>query len=67
LSFPDAPKSEEIPEVIDLNELQTNVCKKRNKVWILTAVNHKQAGILAWTIGARSAETFKPLWWIVKR
>jgi IS1 family transposase len=25
-----------------------------------------QAGILAWRIGDRSAETFKPLWWIVK-
>ena len=66
LSLPDAPESEEIPEVTDLDELQTFVGKKRNKVWIWTAVNHKQAGILAWTIGARSAETFKPLWQIVK-
>ena len=30
------------------------------------AVNHKQAGILAWVIGDRSAATFKRLWLIVK-
>ena len=64
--LPDAPASEEIPEVTDLDELQTFVGKKRNKLWIWTAVNHKQAGILAWVIGDRSAETFKPLWLIVK-
>ena len=29
----DAPESEEIPEVTDLDELQTNVCNKRNKLW----------------------------------
>lgn len=31
--------------------------RKRNKLWIWTAVNHKQAGILAWVIGDRSAAT----------
>lgn len=30
------------------------------------AVNHKQAGILAWVVGDRSANTFQPLWNIVK-
>ncbi len=30
------------------------------------AVNHKQAGVLAWVIGDRSGATFKPLWEIVK-
>ena len=64
--LPDAPESEEIPEVTDLDELQTFVGNKRNKLWIWTAVNHFQAGILAWVIGDRSAETFKPLWLIVK-
>ncbi len=57
----DAPESEEIPEVTDLDELQTFVGNKRNKLWIWTAVNHKQAGILAWVIGERSAQTFKTL------
>ena len=64
--LPDAPESEEIPEVTDLDELQTFVGNKRHKLWIGCAVNHKQAGILAWVIGDRSAETFKPLWLIVK-
>ena len=78
----DAPESEEIPAVTDLDELQTAVLlafksqehaaanafvgSKRNKLWIWTAVNHKQAGILAWVIGDRSAETFESLWRIVK-
>jgi len=62
----DAPESEEIPEVTDLDELQTFVGNKRNKLWIGCAVNHKQAGILAWVIGDRSAQTFKTLWLIVK-
>ncbi len=65
-SLTDAPESEEIPEVTDLDELQTFVGNKRNKLWIGSAVNHKQAGILAWVIGDRSAETFKSLWFIVK-
>ncbi|MEG5065129.1 IS1 family transposase [Microcoleus sp. B3-A4] len=64
--IPDAPELEEIPEITDLDELQTNICNKRNKLWIWTAVNHKQPGVLAWTIGDHSAETFKPLWRIVK-
>ena len=47
----DAPETEDIPEVTDLDELQTFVGSKRNKLWIGCAVNHKQAGILAWVIG----------------
>ncbi len=66
LPLPDAPQSEEIPEITDLDELQTFVGNKRNQLWIGSAVNHKQAGILAWTLGNRSAQTFKPLWLIVK-
>jgi IS1 family transposase len=64
--LPDAPESEEIPDFTGLDELQTFVGRKRNKLWIWTAVNHKQAGILAWVLGDRSAETFKPLWRIVQ-
>jgi IS1 family transposase len=42
------------------------VGSKRQKFWLWTAVNHKQPGILAWVIGDLRAETFKPLWLIVK-
>jgi insertion element IS1 protein InsB len=62
----DAPEAEEIPEVTDLDELQTFVGNKANKFWIWTAVNHFQAGILAWVMGERSSKTFKRLWAIVK-
>jgi insertion element IS1 protein InsB len=64
--LPDAPEAEEIPEITDLDELQTFVGKKHNKLWMLTAVNHFQAGILAWVVGDGSTETFKFLWLIVK-
>ena len=36
-----------------------------NKIWLWTAVNHFQRGILGWVLGDHSAETFKPLWAIV--
>ena len=49
-----------------LDELQTFVGNKNNKIWLWTAVNKGFAGILALTIGDRSAETFKPLWKIIK-
>lgn len=65
LQLPDAPQSEDIPEVTDLDELQTFVGNKRNKIWIWTAVNHKQPGILAWVIGESSRATFKYLWNLV--
>ncbi|AFY37058.1 Insertion element protein [[Leptolyngbya] sp. PCC 7376] len=63
--LPDAYEPEEMPQVGELDELQTFVGAKKNKVWLWTAVDHFQPGILAWTIGDRSAETFKPLWAIV--
>lgn len=66
LSLPDAPDSDEIPEITELDELQTFVGKKKNKVWLWTAVNKRKAGILAWIVGDRSAETFQPLWQIVQ-
>ena len=40
---------------------------KKNKIWVWTVVNKAIAGMLAIVIGNRSAETFKPLWQIVKR
>lgn len=62
----DAPDSDEIPEITELDELQTFVGKKSNKIWIWTAVNHWRAGILAWVVGDRSSKTFKHLWYIVQ-
>jgi len=58
--------AEEIPEIIDFDELHTFIGNKGNKLWIWTTVNHKQPGVLAWTIGDLSAETFKSWWRIVK-
>jgi insertion element IS1 protein InsB len=65
-SLPDAPDYEEIPEVAQLDELQTFVAQKKNKVWLWTAVNQRVPGILAFVLGDRSAETFKHLWKIVR-
>ena len=59
--LPDAPVVEEIPQVSELDELETFVGSKKNKLWISTAVNHFEKGILAWTLGDRSAVTFEPL------
>ena len=39
---------------------------KKNKIWLWTVVNKAKSGIIVWVIGDRSAETFKPLWQIVK-
>ena len=40
---------------------------KKNKIWIWTAVNHFQEGILDWVLGEHSSQTFKPLWNRVKQ
>lgn len=47
LSLPDAPEADEIPKITELDELQTFVGKKKNKLWLWTAVNNKSVGILA--------------------
>jgi len=33
--------------------------QKKNKIWLWSAVNNGTAGILAWVLGDRSADTFK--------
>jgi IS1 family transposase len=38
---------------------------KKNKIWLWTAVNHFQPGILGWVLGTHSAITFRPLWELV--
>jgi IS1 family transposase len=44
-------ESEDEPEITALDELQTFVGDKQHKIWLWTAVNHWQPGIIAWTIG----------------
>lgn len=58
---PDAQS--EIPEVTEVDELETFIAKK-NKIWLWTAV-HQEPGILAWVSGERSAKTFQSLWRII--
>ncbi|ACC80323.1 IS1 transposase [Nostoc punctiforme PCC 73102] len=68
--LPDVPEENVIPEVGELDELETFVGSKKTKIWLWTAVNHFTQGILAWVLGDHSlvlsevevAETFKPLW-----
>ena len=62
----DEPQDEEIPEITEIDELQTFVGCKKNKFWIWTVVNHWNQGILLWTVGDRSHRTFERLWQIIK-
>ena len=62
----DEPQEEEIPEITEIDELPTFVGCKKNKFWIGTVVNHWQQGILLWTIGDRSHQTFERIWQIIK-
>ena len=50
------------PQVGELDELETFVSKKQNKLWIWTAVDHFAPGILGWVVGDHSAATFRSLW-----
>jgi insertion element IS1 protein InsB len=59
------PPIETIPEVGELDELQTFVGKK-NLIWLWTAVNHFKEGILGWVLGDRSSKTFARLWERIK-
>jgi insertion element IS1 protein InsB len=63
--LPDAYDPEEIPPVGELDELETFVGCKRDKVWIWTVLDHFQSGILGWAVGDHSAETFRPLWPVI--
>ena len=62
LKLPDAPKESEIPEITEIDELQTFIGNKKNKVWLWTVVNHWKPGILLWTVGDRSSSSFQILW-----
>jgi len=63
--LPDAYDPETTPEVGELDELETFVGSKKNKIWLWTAVDHFKQRILGWVLGDHSAETFAPLWSIV--
>ena len=54
MELPDTPEEDEVPQITEIDELQTFVGKKKNKVWIWTVVNHWRAGILLWAVGDRS-------------
>lgn len=58
------PEDEEAnkPTVAELDELQTYIGRKKNKIWVWTAKNHYCTGILAMTVGDRSGDTFEVLW-----
>jgi insertion element IS1 protein InsB len=51
-------QEEEIPQITEIDELQTFVGSKKNKFWIWTVVNHHQPGILLWSIGDRTRANF---------
>ncbi|MEX0270992.1 IS1 family transposase [Leptolyngbyaceae cyanobacterium UHCC 1019] len=63
--LPDAYDPEVPPDVCGLDELETFVGFKKNKIWLWTAVDHFKKGILGWALGDHSADTFRPLWAIV--
>ena len=54
--LPDSYDPDEIPQVGELDELETFVGNKGNKVWIWTVVDHFRSGILGWVVGNHSAE-----------
>ena len=64
--LPDDALEEEIPEITEIDELQTFVGRKKNKFWIWTVVNHWKPGILLWTVGDRSKQSFERIWQIIK-
>ena len=55
------------PELAALDELQTYIGRKVDKIWIWTAINYNAPGILAMEIGDRSGNTFNKLWQRIKR
>ena len=60
--LPDAYDPDQLPQVGELDELETFVGYKKNKVCLWTALDHFRPGILGWVVGNHSANTFQPLW-----
>ena len=65
-SLSDEPQDSEIPEITEIDELQTFVGNRKNQYWIWSVVNHKKKGIVLWAIGDRSHQTFELIWSIIK-
>jgi len=59
--LPDAYDPEIVPEVGELDELQTFVGSKKTKYGIGCAVDHFKPSILGWVLGDRSSKTFEPM------
>ena len=64
--LPEAYNSETIPEIGELDKLETFVGSKKNKIWLWSEVDYFKSGMLGWVLGDHSAETFHPLWELVK-
>jgi len=62
--LPDAYEPDSIPEVSELDELETLFVGSK-KIWLWTAVDHFKPGSLGWVLGDHSAKTFEPLWAVV--
>lgn len=54
------------PELAQLDELQTYIGRKTNKIWIWTGTDRLASGIIAMEIGDRSGQTFNKLWQRIK-
>ena len=65
-SLSDEPQDSEIPEITEIDELQTYIGRKKDQLWIWTVVNYKKPGIILWATGDRSHSTFERLWQIIK-
>ena len=55
------------PIIAELDELQTYLGRKSDKIWVWTAIDHYTSGILAIQIGDRSGQTFEKLWQRIKK
>ncbi len=52
--LPSADDPKTIPEVGELDELQTFVGSKKTCIWVWTAVDQLRPGILGWVLGDRA-------------
>lgn len=63
--LPDSITPENIPNVGELDELETFVDSKKTRYSCGQQQTNECKGIIAWTLGDHSAKTFEPLWAIV--
>ncbi|WP_399315748.1 IS1 family transposase [Trichocoleus sp. FACHB-69] len=64
-NLPDAYEPERIPEVGELDELETFVGSKKTKSGSGRQLTTLNRGILGWVLGDHTAKTFAPLWAVV--